>query len=148
MYSYSCGSLVFNFEIKKIGRYVIYKWIKTRVFSRVCIKKRVGNDIKIPALLSCEGGTSAENGAGKFKRHVILNFPALDFLVRKIKDRESRAKKLYRSLPCMLFSTLEFWWQKLICSDLLPFSMCELWNEWKNMQEKATDVCLDFFYIV
>ena len=35
-------------------------------------KKRVGNDIKIPAILSCEGGTSAENGAGKFKRHMLF----------------------------------------------------------------------------
>ena len=50
---------------------------------------RVKNNIKffeIPALLSCEEGNLTENEAAKFKmyRYVILNFPALDFLVHKI----------------------------------------------------------------
>ena len=58
---------------------------------QVMYKNRVENDIKffeIPALLSCEWGNSAENGAGKFKIYVFLYFPTLDFLVRKIKERE------------------------------------------------------------
>ena len=54
-------------------------------------KDRVENDRKffeMPTHLSCEQGNSSEKGAGKFKIYVILNFPTLDFLVRKIKERE------------------------------------------------------------
>ena len=50
-------------------------------------KNKVENDrniFEIPALLSCERGNSAENGAGKIQNiYVILNFPALDFLICK-----------------------------------------------------------------
>ena len=57
-------------------------------------KDRVENDI----LLTCKQGNSAENGAGKFKIYVILNFSALDFLVHKIKEKEFQ-KSFFRSLP-------------------------------------------------
>ena len=43
---------------------------------------------EIPTLLSCERGNSAENGADKFKIYVFLNFPALDFLIHKVKEWE------------------------------------------------------------
>ena len=55
-------------------------------------------NIEIPTLLSCDWGNSAENGAGKFKLYVILNFSSLDFLVCKIKEQEFQ-KNIYRSLP-------------------------------------------------
>ena len=56
----------------------------------VCIKNRVENDRKFfEILLSCERGNSAEKGVGKIKKiYAILNFSALDFLVRKIKEQE------------------------------------------------------------
>ena len=65
-------------------------------------KHRVENDInffEITVLLSCEQGNSAENRAGEIQNiYVILNFPALDFLIRKIKEREFQ-KIFCRSLP-------------------------------------------------
>ena len=45
--------------------------------------------IEIPVLLSCERGNSAEKRVGKIKKiYVILNFSALDFLVRNIIEQE------------------------------------------------------------
>ena len=64
-------------------------------------KNRVESDrkfFKIPALLSCERGNSAENGMGIFKIYVIFNFLALDFLVYKIKEWEFQ-RNFCRSLP-------------------------------------------------
>ena len=65
-------------------------------------KNRVENNIKkfeIPALLFWKRGNSAENREGKLKNNnVILNFPALDFHVPKIKEREFQ-KIVSFSLP-------------------------------------------------
>ena len=46
---------------------------------------------------------SSAEGAGKLK--IILNFPALDFLVGKIKEREFQ-KSLCRSLPYFIYTYL------------------------------------------
>ena len=54
---------------------------------------------EIPSLLSWEQGNPAENRAGKIQNiYVILNFPTLDFLICKIKERELQ-KYFCRSLP-------------------------------------------------
>ena len=73
---------------------------------------------EIPALLSCKRGKSAKNEAGKFKIYVILNFPALDFLIHKIKEREFQ-NYFCRSLPCF----------SLYSGKALPFSIgdCDLY---------------------
>ena len=58
---------------------------------------------EIPALLFCELGNSAENGAGEIQNiYIILNFPTLDFLIHKIKARESQ-NIFCRSLVFTLF---------------------------------------------
>ena len=65
-------------------------------------KNRVNYDrifFEIPALLSCEQGNLAEIGAEKFKIYTCYSeFPTLDFLIRKIKEREFR-KVFCHSLP-------------------------------------------------
>ena len=62
------------------------------VLSRVCCinigQRTTEFFFEIPTLLSYKWGNPAENGARKFNIYVILNFPALDFLVRKIKEWE------------------------------------------------------------
>ena len=59
-------------------------------------KNRVENDrncFEIPTLLSCEQENSAEKGAGKIQKiYVVLNFPALDFHIHKIKEWEFQKK--------------------------------------------------------
>ena len=60
-------------------------------------KNRIEDDrkiLEITSLLSCKRGNSAESGAVKFKLYVILNFPALDFLVSKIKEWEFQKKSV------------------------------------------------------
>ena len=71
--------------------------VKREGYNQGRYKKRVKNDgffFEIPTLLSCKRGNPAENRVGKFKiyMYVILNFPALDFLVHMIKEREFKKK--------------------------------------------------------
>ena len=55
--------------------------------------------LKFPLFYLANELIQQKNGVGKFKKiHVILNFPALDFLVHKIKERKFQ-KNFYRSLP-------------------------------------------------
>ena len=88
-------------------------------------KNRVENGRKIydiPTLLSCEQGNSAENEVGKLKiyRYVILNFPTLDFFIRRIKEREFQ-KSFCRYLPYFYIYTLVLFINDVICNYLHIF---------------------------
>ena len=72
-------------------------------------KNRVENDrncFGIPTILSCKQGNSAENRAGKLKKYlyVRLDFPALDFLVRKIKEREFQKNSVIQLYPIFIYA--------------------------------------------
>ena len=95
-------------------------WLKKLyLVIRVCIKNRVKNDRKlfeISALLSCKRGNSSENGLGKFKIYVILNF-----LIHKIKEREFQNFFLW-------FSTLIFYISRLLIFHFLSYTMYSIKN--------------------
>ena len=65
----------------RVGNDKIIKilWKTTRYHQEINPRRKLQTIFKIIALLSCKQGISAGNGAGKFK------FPALDFLVHKIR---------------------------------------------------------------
>ena len=74
--------------------------------------------LEISTLLYCERGNTAENEAGKFKVYVILNFPAMDILVCKIKEQDkgnSVANKAgkFKVYVILNFPTLDFHIRKI-----------------------------------
>ena len=67
---------------------------------------RVKNDRKIfeiPAFLSSERGKNPERENSKII-YIILNFPTMDFLVRKIKEREFSKKISVVLYPVFLYT--------------------------------------------